>query len=53
MGAYSHYFLCKGSFTLAQFRGQFRTKLALLVMKKKFETKRASSMRNHVQNSQM
>jgi hypothetical protein len=29
----------KGAFTLAQFRGRFRTKLACLVMKKKFFSK--------------
>jgi hypothetical protein len=28
--------LAKGAFTLAQFQGQLRTKLARLVMKKKF-----------------
>jgi len=40
----------KGAFTLAQFHGQFCTKLACLVMKKISLAKRASLMRNRVQN---
>jgi len=41
-----------GSFTLAQFHGQFCTKLSHLVMKF-FVTKYASLMQNRVPNSQM